>query len=926
MQKNRDRDLEFVFKLSIYSLIGLIGLILGCAESEGALIGSFGSGFSLAFFSIPISLVGFLFTERRPNTIESAEYDEGRKRFRQRPADQAAEYANLSQEHSPTTARLRADSTGNKIEPPSLPGLNTSAANVLGMIALFATLVEFVGQGPERKLLAGTHLLLYATWIVLFQSKTARLYWFLMALGVLQLAVASVLTTKGWFGISAISYMFAAIWTLSLFSLWRAEKLFAGDEANSFATASSDASENSITQSSRFRTRSEVRGSVHHEEGSRWLTNRFVTGVLLTSCSALLVSIAFFAFVPRVWSGGPVDMANHQDSGNGLGKKIGLAQSVRLGSLGPILESSETVFEINFTKVIRISDKESTEKPLSADAYAQELGLDEPLFRARVFTAYEKSTWANFPSEGTSSKPLINDNPIKNEYVSQKIRLYPNGTEILFSLGSPLRIRGISNQMKVNTNSITGLVSLGTDTPRSGIVDYITETKSHNRPLKRFLQKTSDSLRGDLAEKYWEATTKISEKLKDHEKNEENDEIDTIPELAHDIVRQELDRRNRGNPRVVTQELTSRERAIAIESYLKNSGLYRYTLDLTIKDKTVDPVEDFLFTRKEGHCEYFATALALLLRAEGIPSRLVIGYKGGVPNPTKNNSLEVQQRFAHAWVEAWVTDKVPSVIAKEQQTIAKRRQKVTLELPNPWIGGEGWSTFDATPADERRLSVEKFSPKPKKLWDNVQSTLNGLWAESVINMSLDQQEQSIYRPLRKLLANIRLFLNELVKSPAAAIYSLWEHVTKREKWFSLEGGLIAFLLMLVIAGLVGATRWLAMRIRSWLNRNPEQGTAGRRQLIEFYERFNRLMQGEGIVRATSQTQQEFAEMVTQSLATKLSTPTLFDAPRLIARLFYQVRFGEQNLSLAEVNRLQDLLGQMENAMRNPSSSQAKSST
>jgi transglutaminase-like putative cysteine protease len=929
MQKNRDRDLEFVFKVSIYSLISLIGIILGCAESEGAPIGSLSSGFSLAFFSIPISLVGFLFTERRLKTIESAEYDEGRKRFRQRSADQAAENVNPLQEPFSTTATWRADSTGNKTEPPGLPGLNTSAANVLGMIALFATLVEFVGQGSERKLLAGTHLLLYATWIVLFQSKTARLYWFLMALGVLQLAVASVLTTKGWFGISAISYMFAAIWTLSLFSLWRAEKLFAGEEANSFATANSDVTNTSL-QSSRLRPRSEVRGSVHHEEGSRWLTNRFVTGVLLTSCSALLVSVAFFAFVPRVWSGGPVDMGNRQDSGNGLGKKIGLAQTVRLGSLGPILESSETVFEISLTKVIRISDKESTEKPLSAEAYAQELGLDEPLFRARVFTAYEKSSWANFQLEETSSKTLIDRDTAKKEFVSQRIRLYPNGTDILFSFGSPLRIRGISNQLKVNTNSTTGLVSLATDTPRSGIVDYITETRSYNPPLKRYLQKNSDPSRGLLDQKYWDATTKISEKLMS---DENLSKIDTIPELAHDIVRQEFNRRNRVNLGVVTQQLTSRERAGAIESYLKNSGLYRYTLDLTIKDRKVDPVEDFLFNRKEGHCEYFATALALLLRAEGIPSRLVIGYKGGVPNPTKNNSLEVQQRFAHAWVEAWVTDKVPSVIAEEQpkvaegeQTFAKRQQKGTVNRPNPWIGGEGWSTFDATPADERRLSVEKFSPKPKKLWDNVQSTLNGLWADSVINMSLDQQEQSIYRPLRKLLANVRLFLNELVKSPAAAIHSLWEHVTKREKWFSLEGGLIAFLLMLAMAGLVGATRWLSMRIRSWLNRDAEQGTVGRRQLIEFYERFNRLMQGEGIVRASTQTQQEFAEMVTQSLATKLSTPTLFDAPRLIARLFYQVRFGEQNLSLAEVNRLQDLLGQMESAMRTPTPSHAKPST
>ena len=107
-------------------------------------------------------------------------------------------------------------------------GLSSVWANVLGIIALGATAYEFFSENREGKLLAGTHLLLYATWIVLFQQKTVRLYWFLMALGILQLAVASVLTTKGWFGFCAVVYMSRArgLDPCRFFSLWRAEQFF----------------------------------------------------------------------------------------------------------------------------------------------------------------------------------------------------------------------------------------------------------------------------------------------------------------------------------------------------------------------------------------------------------------------------------------------------------------------------------------------------------------------------------------------------------------------------------------------------------------------------------------------------------------------------------------------------------------------------
>ena len=186
-------DLGSVFKLSLYGLTALVGAILGAAEGEGAVAGIGRHGLVLPFLSLPIVVCGYLVTERR---------------------------------------RRKAGTNGT--------GLNSAWANVLGLVALVATGYEFTSENREGKLLAGTHLLLYATWIVLFQQKTVRLYWFLMALGILQLAVASVLTSKGWFGFCSLGYTFGAVWTLSIFSLWRAEQHFEDEERIMEATGMND--------------------------------------------------------------------------------------------------------------------------------------------------------------------------------------------------------------------------------------------------------------------------------------------------------------------------------------------------------------------------------------------------------------------------------------------------------------------------------------------------------------------------------------------------------------------------------------------------------------------------------------------------------------------------------------------------------------
>ncbi len=101
--------------------------------------------------------------------------------------------------------------------------------------------------------------------------------------------------------------------------------------------------------------------------------------------------------------------------------------------------------------------------------------------------------------------------------------------------------------------------------------------------------------------------------------------------------------------RIVADGKTDAERADLVMRYFATG--YRYTIS-----DPASSVRDFLFVRKAGFCEHYATALALLLRGAGIPSRLVAGYLGGEWSDL-GKYLIVRQSDAHAWTEAWIDGK-----------------------------------------------------------------------------------------------------------------------------------------------------------------------------------------------------------------------------------------------------------------------------
>src|SRR5689334_12345719 len=144
---------------------------------------------------------------------------------------------------------------------------------------------------------------------------------------------------------------------------------------------------------------------------------------------------------------------------------------------------------------------------------------------------------------------------------------------------------------------------------------------------------------------------------------------------------------------------TSEERARALERRLRHD--YGYTLEL-LPAPVADPLATFLFARKKGHCEYFASAMAVMLRTLGIPSRVVTGFQSGIYNPMTGWQV-VRASDAHSWVEAW--------------------------LPR-----RGWVTFDPTPADP--------SPSSAGLWNRAGLVLDAadqFWQDWVVGYDFERQ-------------------------------------------------------------------------------------------------------------------------------------------------------------------------------------------
>lgn len=298
---------------------------------------------------------------------------------------------------------------------------------------------------------------------------------------------------------------------------------------------------------------------------------------------------------------------------------------------------------------------------------------------------------------------------------------------------------------------------------------------------------------------------------------------------------------------------TPEGKARLIENHLRKS--YGYTLELP-QVEAAQPIADFLFRRKKGHCEYFASSMAVMLRTIGIPSRVVTGFAGGIYNPISGWYV-VRASDAHSWVEAY--------------------------LPHL-----GWTTFDPTPADPNPPKLSVFS----RLGFYVDAA-EVFWQDWVLNYDIDRQLQLASR-MEQSGRNFRMSWMDELSNPA----SEWK--TKAADFGSAYGaagvGLAMFGFVLVRYG-GSLLNWWRARLRL---RKVQRGKVSRGDATLLYERMLKSLRRRGIQKPPWLTPVEFAQAMTDQEISGLVEEITF--------AYNDLRFGGR--SEAAVTMV-DLLGQLE---------------
>jgi len=285
---------------------------------------------------------------------------------------------------------------------------------------------------------------------------------------------------------------------------------------------------------------------------------------------------------------------------------------------------------------------------------------------------------------------------------------------------------------------------------------------------------------------------------------------------------------------------TNYDKAVALEHYLTSN--YGYTLQLGRKSPR-DPLAYFLFERKEGHCEYFASAMAVMLRTLNIPSRVVNGFRTGEFNDVTGQYV-VRARNAHSWVEVY--------------------------FPN-----YGWISFDPTPA--AGLETHTGLGRAMLYLDAVSS----FWREWVVNYDFGHQ-----RTLAVGAARGTYRYKEMLQHWAADRYDemlrFARHVRHSAvhsplRWISLSAAALLVILLLVTRSAI-----LAFFTRRRISAYPEKSPQAAATL--WYGRMTRSLARKGWRKSAAHTPEEFVHTI--------ADPELRNAVASFTNHYENARFGE----------------------------------
>jgi protein-glutamine gamma-glutamyltransferase len=552
----------------------------------------------------------------------------------------------------------------------------------------------------------------------------------------------------------------------------------------------------------------------------RRLSRALSLAALCVAVGSIVLGVALFFIFPR-FTAGYLGRAGMQPS-----LMSGFSDNVELGQIGEIKQNSEVVMRVK------------TGQP-----------VPYPMLRWRgtALTTFDGKRWTKpHPREevvSPSPDGWIYLNPPRrtsNTSAAQlryTVFLQPIASSAIFTAGEAISLQGDFSGESSNAN-------------RNGPNSYIRrdETDSLLNPFGNYNALRYMAVSRLPAFNIANLRAAISE-YPDAIRNEylqlPRDLDARIPDLATQVTARA------GNPY---------DKARTIESFLRTR--FGYTLQLSAKPGD-DPLANFLFVTRAGHCEYFASAMTILLRTLDIPAREVNGFLPGEYNDLAGDYI-VRGSDAHSWVEVY-------------------------------FPGAGWVTFDPTPpASEKSGLLSRIA----KYIDWIQLS----WSEWVINYDFGHQmqmAQNVQRASRNWTESLRAW---------------FEHAQLRNrhrlKSLQLRHGTLGPLLPLILIFVLLALRYeligkLMRRLRLyWHLHSRESPKANPLLASRLYAELLRLLERHGFARRAAQTPLEFALTI--------QTPALAPAVREFTSIYACARYGG---APCDTLRLRHLLQQIREAPR-----------
>lgn len=530
-------------------------------------------------------------------------------------------------------------------------------------------------------------------------------------------------------------------------------------------------------------------------DGKRTAEARRLPLVALVLLSLTFVlALPLFLIMPRSGS------AAFTRSGSSLSNFIGFSESVTLGQIGDLKRDNAVVMHV------RIEDSQ----PRSGFRW-RGIALDE--FTGRGWRKSPEAPRAEKKEKNENGFFRLGTTEALHRLTTQTIFLEPIESPVLFAASRPIALQGDFPYVLVDAEGSM-------------------QTRKHEfeRAMYKVLSDTTEpdaeSLRADVRG-------------------------DPVTIERYKQLPKSLDPRINARANAIVANAQARNRydeAKAIELQLQED--YGYSLQMRAGGP--DPLADFLFNIRAGHCEYFSTAMAVMLRTRGIPARVVNGFLPGEFNDAAG-AYTVRQSDAHSWVEVYFPEK------------------------------RAWVTFDPTPAAGR---TEPVSVGLAAQLGKYAEALELIWFQYVVGY--DKQEQrSLVTSLQNQLFEYRRLLGQLAATGRRA--------------FSLHGGTMALVGVTIIGVLM--VWFTATRVRrlGWRRGLSFYGAEARTEVspVIFYERLVALLARRGFQRGMDLTPLEFASTLD------------FKPALLITRAYNRVRFGGQDLSQAELREIEETLQQLE---------------